>query len=173
MTLLHRMTEAELPLCLCFNRVGRRRQLHYAFAIVSRLGDGVFWYIVMLAIPVLYGVPALQASGHMLAVGIVSLMIYRWLKRHTGRARPYSVNGEILLTVRALDEFSFPSGHTMHAVGFSVVLLSYHPEWSVVILPFTVLVALSRLVLGLHYPSDVLVGAAIGAGVGLLSLQLV
>lgn len=173
MSLLHRMTEAELPVCMLFNRASRRRHVRDAFAIVSRLGDGVLWYAIIVSLPVLYGVQALQVSGHMLAVGAISLLIYKQLKRYTNRARPYRINDEILHSVRALDEFSFPSGHTMHAVGFSIVLLGYYPQWWVFVLPFTLLVAASRLVLGLHYPSDVLAGAVIGAGVGLLSLQLI
>lgn len=172
MSLLHRMTEVELPLCLLFNRASRRRRIRDGFAIVSRLGDGVLWYTIIASLPLIYGMQALEASLHMLAVGLVSLVIYKWLKRSTSRARPYRVNADILHSVRALDEYSFPSGHTMHAVGFSIVLLTYYPEWWIAILPFTTLVATSRLVLGLHYPSDVLIGAVIGASVGLLSFQI-
>ena len=61
------------------------------------------------------------------------------------------------------DDDSFPSGHTMHAVGFSWILMTYYPELGLFVLPFTILVAMSRLVLGLHYPSDVLAGALIGS----------
>jgi undecaprenyl-diphosphatase len=74
--------------------------------------------------------------------------------------------------VEPLDEFSFPSGHTLHAVAFSVVALAYFPALAVVLTPFIVLTAISRIALGLHYPSDVFAGAAIGAGVGLVALRL-
>ena len=50
----------------------------------------------------------------------------------------------------------------MHAVAFSLVLAHYHPALGWPLWAFTVLVALSRVVLGLHYPSDVAIGAAIG-----------
>lgn len=172
MRLLNRMSEAELPLCLLFNRMNHRRLIGRSFAIVSRLGDGVFWYSIILALPFLYGAKAVGASLHMIVVGLVSLAIYKWLKTRTTRPRPYRINDDILQNVRALDEYSFPSGHTMHAVGFTLVLLSYYPEWWVIVVPFAALVAVSRLVLGLHYPSDVLVGAAIGAGIALVSVQL-
>lgn len=73
----------------------------------------------------------------------------------------------------ALDEFSFPSGHTLQAVSFSVVALAWYPALAPLLLPFTALVATSRVVLGLHYPSDVLAAIAIGGGLGGCSLWLV
>jgi undecaprenyl-diphosphatase len=62
-----------------------------------------------------------------------------------------------------LDRYSFPSGHTLHAVCFTTLATSHVPGLAPVLLPFAALVAASRVVLGLHYPSDVLVGAALGA----------
>jgi undecaprenyl-diphosphatase len=83
------------------------------------------------------------------------------------------VRQDIWLTGTPLDKFSFPSGHTLHAVVFSTVVLSYYPALSIVVLPFTVMVGLSRVVLGLHYPSDVLAGALIGAAIATVSFLLV
>ncbi|HNW79764.1 MAG TPA: phosphatase PAP2 family protein, partial [Candidatus Competibacteraceae bacterium] len=71
-----------------------------------------------------------------------------------------------------LDEYSFPSGHTLHAVSFSIIAVYYYPVLAWLVLPFTVLVALSRLVLGLHYPSDVLAGILLGAALASLTLQI-
>jgi undecaprenyl-diphosphatase len=51
--------------------------------------------------------------------------------------------------------------------------LNYYPQLSLILLPFTLMVALSRVVLGLHYPSDVVAGALIGAAVASLSFSLV
>ncbi|MFP4516233.1 MAG: phosphatase PAP2 family protein, partial [Desulfovibrionales bacterium] len=68
-----------------------------------------------------------------------------------------------------LDWYSFPSGHTLHAVSFTIVVMAYFPVLGLVLIPFSVLIALSRLVLGLHYPSDVLAGSCIGAMVAFCS----
>jgi undecaprenyl-diphosphatase len=82
------------------------------------------------------------------------------------------VNHAITCNAAPLDQFSFPSGHTLHAVAFSVVLLAYFPGFAWLVLPFTALVGLSRMVLGLHYPSDVLAGAALGGAIAGLSLAI-
>lgn len=172
MKLLHQLNDREIPLCLLFNRINHRKPVSLFFAIISRLGNGVFWYVLILILPLLYGMAALRVSLHMALVGVAALLIYRGLKTSTERVRPYSHNGNIFQNVAALDQFSFPSGHTLHAVGFSWVLLNYYPEWFVLVVPFTVLVALSRVILGLHYPSDVLMGAFLGAGLAQGSFRL-
>jgi len=71
-----------------------------------------------------------------------------------------------------LDAYSFPSGHTLHAVAFTIVALSAWPWLAPLPVPFTLLTAASRIALGLHYPSDVLAGAALGAAIAAASLAL-
>lgn len=164
MKYLHQLNDREIPLCLLFNRINRLKPVSRFFAAISRLGDGVFWYVLMLMLPLIYGWQAAQVSLHMGLVALVGLAIYKWLKTSTERVRPFHYNGDIFQNVKALDQFSFPSGHTLHAVSFSWVLLSYYPEWAWLVVPFASLVALSRVILGLHYPSDVLMGAFLGAG---------
>ncbi len=161
-TTLIRINDFEIPLCLFFNRVNRKALVNRFFRVVSRLGDGVLWYIIMLSLPVLYGADGIIPALTMALTGISGLAIYKLMKTSTRRQRPYHYADDIMQGVRALDQFSFPSGHTLHAVGFSVSLLHFYPTWAVVLVPFAILVALSRLVLGLHYPSDVLIGAGIG-----------
>lgn len=170
MRLLQRMDNLELALCHVFNQFNRRAVVRCFFGAVSRLGDGVFWYVLMLLLPVLHGFGAVLVSAQMALVGLLSLPLYRWLKHTTGRARPCHRDRGLLRSTDPLDEFSFPSGHTMHAVGFSVVLVAWYPGWVWVAGGFTVLVAVSRLVLGLHYPSDVAIGALLGAGLAGLGL---
>ena len=109
---------------------------------------------------------------HMAAAGLAGTLLYKWLKAKTLRPRPFEFYREIILSVPPLDQYSFPSGHTLHAVAFSLVALSYYPSLAVLLVPFTLLVAASRMVLGLHYPSDVLAGATIGALVGGVSFWL-
>jgi undecaprenyl-diphosphatase len=160
-------------LCVLANRWGARRTIGAFFAVVSRLGDGVFWYALMAAMAVLGGGRGLCAALHMVLTGLVALLLYRVLKRHTRRPRPYRTCPGVIAHLPPLDEFSFPSGHTLQAVGFTIVALAWYPALAPLLLPFTALVAASRVILGLHYPSDVLAALAIGGALGGLSLWLV
>ncbi len=169
---LNQISRWEDPLCQRFNRASRIRWLLRLFRVVSRLGDGVFWYGLMLALLGWYGRGALHAVAHMALAGLMCALLYRWLKRKTSRPRPFQVNQSILAGTHPLDQFSFPSGHTLHAVAFTIVVLGYFPALAWLVVPFTALVALSRLVLGLHYPTDVLAGALIGTLVAGISFLL-
>ncbi|KGI79120.1 phosphatase PAP2 family protein [Oleiagrimonas soli] len=163
----------DMRLCTHANRWGARRAIGRLFAIVSRLGDGVFWYVLMAALAVLGGARGLQAAAHMALTGLSALLLYRALKGWTKRPRPFRACPGIIAHVPPLDEFSFPSGHTLQAVAFTLVALAYFPVLAALLMPFTILVALSRVVLGLHYPSDVLAACVIGGALGSLSLYAV
>lgn len=157
--------------CRRANHYCRRRRVRSTFAVISRLGDGVFWYTLMAALVLLHGLDGLRASVHMAATGVAALLLYKGLKRWTRRPRPYKADLRIRAWVAPLDEFSFPSGHTLHAVSFTVVALAYYPWLAPLLVPFSLAVAASRVVLGLHYPSDVLAATLIAgllAGVSLL-----
>ncbi len=167
-----RWTRNDAGWCLRANRYGLNEGVRRYFAGVSRLGDGVFWYVLMGALVVFDGRAGLAASAHLATTGLVALLLYRLLKRWTRRPRPFASDGRIRAWVAPLDEFSFPSGHTLHAVAFTVVALAYYPGLAWLLLPFAASIGISRVVLGLHYPSDVLAATAIGGAIGWVSMRL-
>lgn len=166
------ISHLDLSLCLRFNHASQYLWVRRLFRTVSRLGDGVFWYALMILLLVFNRFEAVLPVVHMLLAGGTCTLLYKWLKKKTSRPRPYQVNTDIECITAPLDRFSFPSGHTLHAVAFSMVAVAYYPVLAWIVFPFTFLVAISRMVLGLHYPSDVIAGAAIGFTVAWLSFQL-
>lgn len=158
--------------CLRANALCARRLPFRYFAAVSRLGDGVFWFGLMGLLVVVDGLDGLRASLHLAATGFVALLLYKRLKHWTRRPRPFASDRRIRAWVAPLDEFSFPSGHTLHAVAFSVVAVAHYPLLAWLLVPFAASVAASRVVLGLHYPSDVLAATGIGGGLAAASLWL-
>ena len=159
-------------LCVRMNAGLRYGAVLHFFRSVSWLGNGIFWYALMLALLVQRGEEALVPVLHMIVVGVISTATYLALKRRTSRPRPYQVVPAVAVGAAPLDAFSFPSGHTLHAVAFTIVALAYYPALAPILVVFTLLTAASRVVLGLHYPSDVLAGAALGAGIAGASLCL-
>jgi undecaprenyl-diphosphatase len=158
----YRISQIDLALCLRLNRVSHFRFWRNLFRAISRLGNGVFWYALMAVLPIVKGGAAWPTVGRMALAGALGLAIYKWLKQRTSRPRPFQVYAAISAAAPTLDRFSFPSGHTLHAVSLSLVATASYPELGIVLIPFAALVGASRPILGLHYPSDVLAGWALG-----------
>ncbi|HJR15174.1 MAG TPA: phosphatase PAP2 family protein [Rhodanobacteraceae bacterium] len=157
-------------LCRIASRWASRRGVRSFFGIISRLGDGWFWYALMVVLAAFGGTRGIVAALQMLVTGFVAWLVYRTLKLHTRRLRPFRAHSDVIARAAALDEFSFPSGHTLHAVSFTIVAVGWFPVLTLPLIVFTVLVAISRVALGLHYPTDVLAGALIGTALGALSV---
>ena len=81
--------------CLRANRACTRLWIRRYFSTVSRLGDGVFWYLLMAALVLIDGFDGLVAATHMAATGAVALLLYKSLKRWTKRPRPFAADGRI------------------------------------------------------------------------------
>jgi len=170
--LIARCDAVEYGICRQLNRGASLPVPRRVFQIASRLGDGVIWYVLILALPVLYGTAAVKSSVVMAVTGILGVVLYKLLKRVFVRERPFITHSSIALAGAPLDRYSFPSGHTLHAVSFAWQASVHFPELSWVLVPLAALIAGSRVVLGLHYPTDVLVGAVIGASLAELGLAL-
>src|ERR1700704_5594935 len=137
--LLARFDGSEYRLCRGLNRAAAWPWFLKVMRAASRLGDGTLWV-------------ALRVTLIMAATGLSGHLIYRRLKSSLVRERPFIRHPGINLAMPPLDRYSFPSGHTLHAVSFVLQAVAHYPALSWALVPAAALIALSRVVLGLHYP---------------------
>lgn len=97
------------------------------------------------------------------------IMIKRWLKR----PRPYQAMKDFQAVIQAHDQFSFPSGHTTAAFLFAGIAGYFWPSYIELLYLWAGLVGLSRVLLGVHYPGDIIAGAALGSALALFSIGVV
>ena len=116
--LFQRMDQHEYQICLLFNRYAAIEMVRGFFAVISRLGNGVFWYVLMLLLPVFYGQTAIETSIIMAATGLIGVIIYKLLKNNLVRQRPCIHHDAIQQGTTMLDLYSFPSGHTPACIFF-------------------------------------------------------
>lgn len=138
----------------------------------TRGGDGWFWGlcgITVLASNDAARYAAIIASALATAVGI---LIFRTVKKLVGRKRPCEIEPHCWATLLPPDRFSFPSGHSITAFAIAVSLGLFYPVIFPVLLFFAFSIALSRILLGMHFLSDVVVGALLGVVLGYASYSL-
>src|SRR5581483_2637722 len=129
------------------HRCTNRPSVLFCLRVASRLGDGAFWYCLIAAVAIVFGERGRACALHMVLAGAMGVLLVHWLKRCTARSRPYECLGDVRLHGRALDRFSFPSGHTVHAVAFTAVLAHYYPGLALSLLPFIIILGFSRVML--------------------------
>lgn len=132
----------------------------------TRGGDGWLWYGLGLLV-LLFGGPdrfaAVGAAGLAAGTGIA---LFLWLKRATGRKRPCMIEPHCWAKLMPPDQFSFPSGHSITAFAVAVPLGLFHPSLLIGLLFCAASVATSRILLGMHFLSDVLAGTVLGVCLG-------
>jgi len=148
------------------NRWKPPRWIRLWMILATRAGDGWLWYALGVLV-LAFGRPsryaAVAAAGISCGVGAALFLV---LKRLTGRKRPCAIASHCWATLLPPDQFSFPSGHSISAFAFAVSIGLFEPSLMYGLLFCALSVAISRIMLGLHFLSDVVVGALLGAGLG-------
>ena len=141
---------------------------------ITKLGNaGIVWILLTI---VLLLIPKTRKSGLILAAALIVDLIFcnGILKPLIARIRPFDVNSAIQLIVAKPHDYSFPSGHT--AASFTAVMALYlageKKMWKAALV-LAVLIALSRLYLYVHYPTDIIGGVVFGSLSGYLGYKIV
>jgi undecaprenyl-diphosphatase len=151
---------ADELLYLLLNRRLQCRPLAFNLRAITQLGSSIF--TSTLCITLLFWQEALiHTAGLFLSiVMVVNSAIVQLIKRMVDRPRPYLVIKQAIAKKPPKCRYSFPSGHTSAAFSIAFVLSRVFPAYSVLFFTLAGLVAISRIYLGFHYPTDVLVGLA-------------
>ncbi|MCR5212979.1 MAG: phosphatase PAP2 family protein [Eubacterium sp.] len=147
--------------------------LNHVMQFFSFLGNGGWFWIVLCTVLIL--VKRTRPIGIIAAVGLVVsfLIVNGIIKPIVDRARPFdSIDELILITNKPLDS-SFPSGHTSSsfvvACAITWCLTGKRKFWGLLLIIIASLIAFSRLYLGAHYPTDVMVGLFLGVIISIVT----
>ena len=171
-SMLHWLSTRDHRLMQRLNRWTPPRWMRLWMVAATRGGDGWLWYAVGVVVAFIGGPERFRALLAAVLAVSVGIVLFLNLKRACGRKRPCSLEPHSWATLLPPDQFSFPSGHTITAFSVAVSLATFYPVLLLGLLFCAFSVALSRILLGMHFLSDVLAGAAIGSALGYAAAML-
>lgn len=160
----------DLTVFYFFNHTISTGFLDKFFSIITDVNKWYIAYIILIGIAFFKG----GRRGKIAVIGLILLIIvtdqtgYRILKEFFERVRPCNALADVITPVGCAGGFSFPSNHAVNNFAAAVFLLRLFPNYKWIFLVVAILVSISRIYLGVHYPSDVLGGALIGVAFGYL-----
>jgi undecaprenyl-diphosphatase len=169
---MHYISGGDHRLMRRVNRWRAPRWIRFWALLATRAGDGWLWYALGLVILIAGGPLRFHAAAAGILASGSGILLFRKIKKVTGRRRPCAIEPHCWATLLPPDQFSFPSGHTITAFAVSLSIGAFYP----VLLPFllfcAISIAASRVLLGMHFLSDVIVGAAIGAMLATFAVRI-
>jgi undecaprenyl-diphosphatase len=163
---LHWLTAGDHRLMRRVNCWKPPRWMRLWMVAATRGGDGWLWYAMGMVIALTGGHERFRALGAALVAVSIGIALQLALKRACGRKRPCALAPHCWTKLLPPDQFSFPSGHTITAFAVALSLGMFYTELLPGLLFCAASVALSRIMLGMHFLSDVLAGALIGTALG-------
>jgi len=160
----------DLAIFYLFNHTISTGFLDKFFSIITDVNKWYIAYLILLGIAFFKG----GLRGKIAVLGLIILITvtdqtgYRLLKEFFERIRPCNALSDAITPIGCAGGFSFPSNHALNNFAAAVFLLRLFPQYKWIFLITATLISISRIYLGVHYPSDVLGGAILGTGFGYL-----
>jgi undecaprenyl-diphosphatase len=148
------------------NRWRAPRWVRLWMVYATRCGDGWLWYALGIILIIFGGAQRFAAIGSAILSVAIGTLLFMLVKRASRRKRPCQLEPHCWSTVLPPDQFSFPSGHSITAFSIAMTVGSFYPQFQECLLVCAVSIAISRVILGMHFLSDVIVGSSIGALLG-------
>lgn len=164
-TLFHSLNASEINVVHWAVKALRLRPLRKALILINHLGNGWLYLLIVAALLFLQGLSSWRLIAAAGLSALLSHLIYPRIKNSLARVRPCEYDQSLPCYARVLDRYSCPSGHVMTATAVGIPLSIVLPELIVAIVTGYLLIAWARISLGHHYPSDLLLGALLGASI--------
>lgn len=162
MTVLNHLYQYDLRMLLWCGKSRRSFKFMRLVRLVSRSGDGYLQLLLPIALLVLLPADGEDFLWLVMSAFMIERALYFILKNTLKRRRPPDVVPYFSSVVLPSDRFSFPSGHTMAAFLLATLCYLYFGTIALPLYLWACAVGASRVLLGVHFPSDILAGATIG-----------
>lgn len=171
MTYAKVLTAADQNVVFFLHRMTRRNTLRFCTSIISGLGSLSFTCSLGVLLLILVKLNPLSFS--FILSQLVVTAIAQLIKAKVNRKRPFQCLDEVCYHGPVLKDCSFPSGHTTSVFTSAAIFSFFFPQWTILLFLLATLVGFSRIILGAHYPSDVIIGAILGTSLPTLLLQII
>jgi undecaprenyl-diphosphatase len=169
---LQRLADIDARLFLAINKLHRYLRLERLVRLISFTGDGHFYVALGVTLAFLYPLDGQKLQWVALLGFAIELPIYWVLKNSFRRRRPFNVVKALAPLLKPSDEFSFPSGHTAAAFMMACCVSAFFPSAVLPMYLWASLIGISRVMLRVHFLSDILAGMVLGTSVALICLSV-
>ena len=165
--------QADQEILLWIQMYIRHESLTPFFRFITHLGDkGIIWIIISIMLLIRKDT---RRAGFLSLISLACsfIIVNLFLKNYVARIRPYDFLNEVELLIERQRDFSFPSGHASSSFAVAVILFQcFKKRTGILALVLASMISFSRLYIGVHYPTDVIVGIIIGTIVAILVYRI-